>query len=692
MELASNLSRGRAQPHRRDLLRSFSPSPPSPRLLLPPPSTRDNSFPFTSLPPMSQPRITPGVGQDEDFLHYTVTTFPPSLHSITKSSGTLVHTDSAKIIRHITTNLPNLLSSASTCTSSSLPKLDAKQHNFTSILQTGTSKSRKPIRESFSYSLLLETDPTNTAITITSTTDSPLNPVSISGLVTLIPSDFGTTEVVLSATLGAVNNSPQDAAASSPSGKAQRRVVTQQAHPLDHLLSLIPTLHHRFARYSAVDRALFAAFEHTVSHNPPPITPQEDALVTSSIKADDMDVEFERNAALRHLNMDAGPRGWKRFPGTVRDTVSYFQKKEKNDVWGKAVATVDAPASTVFASMFCQDNYESARNHVKKEGKGTLRKVVTVPNSRTMLVAAFVRLSPYGIAVSNRVACTRFSWRREPDDSFVIAFAPLDEYEDKERVKELNDAVANDALAANAIRTEARGFWIFKPLAPVVCEVTYFLQVKMGGSIPKQLIAMRTRLTLSSVQATQDDFERNGKVVDAEMFAAFSPPPPLAELNDDQKLVVESCRYLESEDGREWDPLPSSSPFVDMWCKHTLAKRGERSIALGKATAGENENSVQSADFVPLFPLPRDELTNGAFCCRFFAHAPNDALHACKQLCPLSTLVGGRAFCSHVCGALSLLAHRRALCSHLLIVPTPLPSPPTPLFTHVSGSHRLFGA
>jgi len=570
---------------------------------------------------MSQPRISPGVGpnKDEDFLHYTVTTFPTSPLSINKSSNTLVHTDSETIIRHITTNLPKLLSSASTCTSSSLPKQhNFTQHNFASLLQTGTSKSSKPIRESFSYSLLLQTDPTNTSITITSTTDSstdsPLNPVSISGLVTLIPSDFGTTEVVLSATLDTVNNTPQDAAASSPSRsshslKTQRRVMTQQA-PLDHLLSLIPTLHHRFARYSAVDRAHFAAFEHTVSQNPPPITPQEDALITSSVKADDMDIERERNAVLRDMNMDAGSGGWKRIPGTVRDTVSYFQKKENNDVWGKAVATVDAPASTVFASMFCQDNYKSAYNHVKKEGKVTLRKVVTVPNSRTVLVTAVVRLSPYGVAVSNRVVCTLFSWRREPDDSFVIAFAPLDEYEDKERVKELNDVVANDALAANAIRAEARGFWIFKPLAPAVCEVTYFLQVKMGGSLPKQILAMRTKQTLGIVQATQDDFERNGKVVDSEMIAAFTLPPKLSELNDDQRQIVETCRLLYGEGGKEWEEIKTSSPFVDAWCKHSPAKVGELCTALGKATAGES--SVQSAHFVPSFPLSRDELANGA--------------------------------------------------------------------------------
>jgi len=137
---------------------------------------------------------------------------------------------------------------------------------------------------------------------------------------------------------------------------------------------------------------------------------------------------------------------------------------------------------------------------------------------------------------------------------------------------------------------------------PSVCQVTYLIQAQVGGSLPRALINTRLQSTLSLVDRMQDKFERKGKVVDAEMRSAFPLPPPLAELNDEQKLVVESCRYLESEEGGEWEPLPSSSPFVDMWCKHTPAKRGERSIALGKATTGES--SVQITDFVPLSPSP----------------------------------------------------------------------------------------
>ena len=100
-----------------------------------------------------------------------------------------------------------------------------------------------------------------------------------------------------------------------------------------------------------------------------------------------------------------------------------------------------------------------------------------------------------------------------------------------------------------------------------------------------QLLALRKKQTLSVVQKIQDKYERNGKLVDAEMRAAFPSPPPLAQLDDEQKLVVESCRLLECEEGGKWDPLDSPYPFVTMHIKHDPPAKGERHIAVGKATA-----------------------------------------------------------------------------------------------------------
>jgi len=150
-------------------------------------------------------------------------------------------------------------------------------------------------------------------------------------------------------------------------------------------------------------------------------------------------------------------------------------------------------------------------------------------------------------------------------------------------VAQTDKLIRSDAAAAQATRATTRGFYHFKALAPSVCQVTYLLQVKLGGSIPKAIMASRTKQVLGAVQEMQAKFERKGKVVDAEMRTAFPLPPPLAELNDEQKLVVENCLAMETEEA--WEPLESPHPLVRMWMKHAPPKRGERTIALGKATA-----------------------------------------------------------------------------------------------------------
>ena len=86
-----------------------------------------------------------------------------------------------------------------------------------------------------------------------------------------------------------------------------------------------------------------------------------------------------------------------------------------------------------------------------------------------------------------------------------------------------DEIVRSDAAAAQATRATTRGFYHFKALAPSVCQVTYLLQVELGGSIPKAIMASRTQRVLGAVQEMQAKFERKGAVVDAEMRSAFPP-------------------------------------------------------------------------------------------------------------------------------------------------------------------------
>jgi len=281
------------------------------------------------------------------------------------------------------------------------------------------------------------------------------------------------------------------------------------------------------------------------------------------------------------------------------------------------------------------------------EGANSLRRVAFEPHSRSMLLVFLVRLS--SSLVSDRVFATWLTWREEKDKSIVIAFAPLEEYVDKavdavaiadyvaeqekrraldgtsessltfqndakalaamierrrsrsDRVKELNDLIKQDPFAAKAERGSAKGFWRFKPLAPSVCQITYVAQVRVGGSIPKRLLNLRMKESLKLVHTIQDQFLRKGKEVDAEMRGAFKDPPTFARLSEEQAAIVESCRSLGSDEGGEWQPLTSPSPFVDMSIKHVLAEKGKRSIALGMATAIIDCSALQAAAHMSAF-------------------------------------------------------------------------------------------
>jgi len=318
--------------------------------------------------------------------------------------------------------------------------------------------------------------------------------------------------------------------------------------------------------------------------------------------------------------------------GTVLQPVEFYQKVEGNGgAWGKAVATIDASVARVFADMWCLNSHESMKNYVEKQGPDALRKVVRIEDSHSMIYVNLVRL---GMGVSDRVFATWFTWRKEPDNSFLVAWTPLEDYavesadaleqvknymtaleERRERdgeandvnafrrdtedlklmmqqiearkmcVNEVDELIMQDPIASSAIRGSSRGFFRFKSLAPSVCQVTYIVQAELGGSIPTALLNSQDKKRLSSVQTMQVKFERNGKLVDKEMLGMFASPPPLAELSKEQMSVVEDCGSLESEDGREWETLSSPSPFVTMWMKHAPAKENERSIAIGKATA-----------------------------------------------------------------------------------------------------------
>jgi len=176
----------------------------------------------------------------------------------------------------------------------------------------------------------------------------------------------------------------------------------------------------------------YAHFESTIP-NSPPIQPHESDLIDTALTFDDQNFDSRPGFGLgiltawEELEIERmGTRiGWKRIPNTIVSPFSYFQKiDDDSSSWAKAVATVDASHTRVFSYLWNQHSHEHMNRHVEREGPDALNEVVLPPDSHSMLRVNIVSL---GLAVSARVFSTLLVWRQEPDKSFTVAFAPLQE-------------------------------------------------------------------------------------------------------------------------------------------------------------------------------------------------------------------------------------------------------------------------
>ena len=182
-------------------------------------------------------------------------------------------------------------------------------HSFTHRARTATTASGKPVFTTLKYILTITT--TAVGLSFTST-DASTDGVSqgppevtlanVSGHITLDPEPFDTTRVTMSASvqLGASREKVKTMARqgigtaetmASRLGGVKKATATSFAPTLvhamlDHLLSCIPNLHTRFARYDEIDDATFTKFERDVP-SAPSILPHENALCDKSCAYDD---------------------------------------------------------------------------------------------------------------------------------------------------------------------------------------------------------------------------------------------------------------------------------------------------------------------------------------------------------------------------------------------------------------------
>jgi len=266
-------------------------------------------------------------------------------------------------------------------------------------------------------------------------------------------------------------------------------------------------------------------------------------------------------------------------------------------------------ADNAFAYLYTLDAHERIDQHITLNGL-KFRKIIR-PKGRPHSLF-FVELMSLGMGVSDRIMGTWFTWRKEADGTFFLAFSPYTDYDDPTEVGAIKLLIQQDPSATRAVVATTRGIWCITPKAPNVCSITLLGQGNLGGHIPQAVVTLRMKQTLSLVQTLQTKCVRRGRTVDAELRLAQPPPPLTAQLSPDQLAILTSCRSLEGGDAAPlnksisgmtrvariltrdlagpraevaWAPLKFlGSPFVTMFIKFTPPKnKGERCVATGKA-------------------------------------------------------------------------------------------------------------
>jgi hypothetical protein len=231
------------------------------------------------------------------------------------------------------------------------------------------------------------------------------------------------------------------------------------------------------------------------------------------------------------------------------------------------VADVDISAARVVAWMWHSMSYK--RNAVHVRGNGDLMKLnVDVPNTHS----AFQIMETSIPAASNRAWACLWTWRRRSNDDFELALTTIQDLEaDNREAKEAMAAIVSGRSSANVVLGELRSSYRVQVLSDNVCRVTLVGQSVPKGWVPKLAIEYATKYLVGFIKhQLQDEYERSGKVVDAELRDVFPPPPLLQHLDDEQSRIAQSCLTLESGSATvEWTPLKSSSPFVSLSMKYT---------------------------------------------------------------------------------------------------------------------------
>ena len=152
----------------------------------------------------------------------------------------------------------------------------------------------------------------------------------------------------------------------------------------------------------------------------------------------------------------------------------------------------------------------------------------------------------------------------------------------------------------NCVKGQSRGLFTITAMTPNTCFFHRIQRVNIMAKLPQPIMIMFAKAHLGWANDLQEQFRRNGKVVDREVnqaVAAIFKARRGVPLEEDKLEIFKACEEMENEEEGEggWKLIPSPLIDVTMKVKQRKVKQGERSVAKGRAEATIDCTAEQAA-------------------------------------------------------------------------------------------------
>ena len=292
-------------------------------------------------------------------------------------------------------------------------------------------------------------------------------------------------------------------------------------------------------------------------------------------------------------------KSWKCVSHEGATPIRISKLKEDGDSmpWCKAETVIHTSAKRLLAYLLNFDSIERTNEHKNKHGK-LLRCMHVDGEGRITDPRHFF----YCVKVPNVMSIRRFEvrvvWDKENSNNgahggavYRLAWCPAFEvtgmHKYVDRIKMECGFDDQNSFLANSILAKTRGIYELREVSANVTEVTMIRHDDIQGTVPAAIKEIYlTNAIKSTMHVLQKKHERNESMVDSEVRQALAET--MRKSVQDVKLTAEQEEIFKNldglkEEGKGWNALLSSTPDISMWIKYNQQKKGERSIATGKA-------------------------------------------------------------------------------------------------------------